>query len=211
MSYDDPKIKYLEPDEKTRKHNEAIDEQMAKQERHAKKRACILMLIDRMKRRAGGRERMKQAERKRRIKAAKLAGGVVSPHYRRVGETKVEGDKPFYYAEGALWKDGLGNHALEVIGRIVLQPDRHRHGGWVMKIAIAIGITLIVFCCVVALIFSATALASTDTITKETYGNTTYYTDQDGRSAVSQTIGGQTTLYDNGSGLVDSGKVTLDE
>ncbi len=62
---------------------------------------------------------------------------------------------------------------------------------------------------VVLLLISGSVFASTDTITKETYGSTTYYTDQDGRSAVSQKVGNQETLYDNGSGLVDSGKVTL--
>jgi hypothetical protein len=135
MSYEEPKIKYLEPDEATRKHNEAIDEQMAIQERHAKKRACILMLIDRMRRRAAGRERMKMAERKRRNKAARrnwsLTEEANAMCRRAVGETELEGDKPFFYKDGVLWKDGLGNHALEVIGRIQNEPVKHRHGGWV--------------------------------------------------------------------------------
>lgn len=72
-----------------------------------------------------------------------------------------------------------------------------------MKTVIALGLLLLI---------SGSVFASDDTIWKQDVGGgTTYYTDQDGRSAVSQTVGGQTTLYDNGSGLVDSGKVTLGE
>jgi hypothetical protein len=129
MSYDEPQIKYLEPDEATAKRNKKID--------------CMVMLIDRMRRRAAGRERMKAAEEKRRIKAAQrrlnckhenkaldrlvcldcgrtkeeIDAGIL-PRGRSVGTTEIEGDKPFYYKNGVLWKDGLGNHALEVIGRI---------------------------------------------------------------------------------------------
>jgi hypothetical protein len=96
---------------------------------------------------------MKMAERKRRIKAAQrrlnckhenkaldmmmcldcgrtkyeIEAGIL-PRGRSVGTTEIEGDKPIYYQNGVLWKDGLGNHALEVIGRIEQQADKRRHG-----------------------------------------------------------------------------------
>jgi hypothetical protein len=107
-------MQYLEQDEATKRINKGID--------------TLQWLLERMRRRAAGRDRMKAAERKRRIKAAKLAGGVVSPRYLALGETEVEGDKPFYYKNGVLYRDGLGNHALEVIGRIEQQADKRRHG-----------------------------------------------------------------------------------
>ena len=103
---------------------------MAKQERHAKKRACMLWLIERMKKRAAGRERIKAAERKKKERALKRAGikdKAVLSNRRPVGTTEIEGDKPFYYQNGVLWKDGLGNKTLEVIGRIKQQEDSKRH------------------------------------------------------------------------------------
>ena len=72
-----------------------------------------------------------------------------------------------------------------------------------MKIAIALIVAFSVY--------AGSVFASDDYITKETYGGTTYFTDQDGRTAVGQESGGIYTLYDNGSGLVDSGRVTVND
>ena len=78
-----------------------------------------------------------------------------------------------------------------------------------MKSDIAWMIVLGLLLALLFLFSASTLFASSDYVYVQEYGDTTYYTDQDGRSAVAQRSGDTVTLYDNGSGLVDSGMVRL--